>query len=254
MKKQDNLYGIHSVREAVRAGRRSFSAVTFVQGKLPERLIQIRNSAAKKSIPIRTAPEDRLRTLAGNDRHQGVVAEAGLFETTPLQDLLENVNIESAPPFLLVADSIMDPRNLGALIRTALAVGIQGVITPKDRCAPPTPVVSSASAGALEHIQIVQVTNLVRTLGTLKEKGFWVFGLDHRARQDLFHSDFTGPTALVIGGEGKGIRPLVKKTCDHLVSIPQNGPVTSLNASVAGAVVMYEAYRQRMKDAKKNSR
>jgi 23S rRNA (guanosine2251-2'-O)-methyltransferase len=107
-------------------------------------------------------------------------------------------------------------------------------------------VVSNASAGALEHIRLAQAVNLVRTLQALKEKGFWIFGLDHRARQDCFHTDFTGPSALVIGGEGKGIRPLVKKTCDHLVSIPQEGAVSSLNASVAGAVVMYEAYRQRI--------
>jgi 23S rRNA (guanosine2251-2'-O)-methyltransferase len=129
--------------------------------------------------------------------------------------------------------------NLGALLRTALAVGVHAVITPKDRCAPPTPVVSSASAGALEHVRLVQAVNLVRTLEALKEKNFWIFGLDHRARQDCFQTDFTGPSVLVIGGEGKGIRPLVKKTCDHLVSIPQQGPVSSLNASVAGAVVMY---------------
>ena len=142
--------------------------------------------------------------------------------------------------------------NLGALIRTALAVGMMALITPRDRCAPPTPTVSSASAGALEHMTLVQVTNLARALGRLQEKGIWIFGLDHRAELDCFQSDFTGPAALVIGGEGKGIRPLVKKSCDHLVSIPQNGPVTSLNASVAGAVVMYEAYRQRMMHRKES--
>jgi 23S rRNA (guanosine2251-2'-O)-methyltransferase len=246
MKKQDVLYGIHPVREAIQAGRRHISNVIFASGKLPERLARIREVALKKRIPVKTASNSHLGDLAKSDRHQGVIAEAGGFETTPLEMLSEIINKGSSPPFILVADSITDPMNLGALIRTALAVGVMAVITPKDRCAPPTPTVSSASAGALEHIKLVQVTNLVRTLGMLQENGIWTFGLDHRAGQDCFHSDFTGPAALVIGGEGKGIRPLVKNSCDHLVSIPQNGPVTSLNASVAGAVVMYEAYRQRM--------
>ena len=246
MKKQDILYGIHPVSEAIQAERRHISAVIFAPGKLPERLTQLRDMAVKKGIPVKTAPADRLGALAKSDRHQGVIAESGIFVTTPLEDLSKITGTGSAPPFFLVADSITDPMNLGALIRTALAVGIMAVITPRDRCAPPTPAVSSASAGALEHMKLVQVTNLVRTLGILQENGIWIFGLDHRAGQDCFHSDFTGPAALVIGGEGKGIRPLVKNSCDHLISIPQNGPVTSLNASVAGAVVMYEAFRQRL--------
>lgn len=244
MKKQDVLYGIHPVREAIIAKRRHISTVIFAPGKLPERLSQIREMAAKKGIPVETASGDHLGTLAKSDRHQGVIAETNFFVTTPLEVLSETIGT-GPPPLFLMADSITDPMNLGALIRTALAVGVSAVITPRDRCAPPTPAVSSASAGALEHTTLVQVTNLVRTLGILQEKGIWIFGLDHQAGQDCFQSDFTGPAALVIGGEGKGIRPLVKKSCDHLVSIPQNGPVTSLNASVAGAVVMYEAYRQR---------
>ena len=245
MKKQDILYGIHPVREAIQAGRRHISAILFAPGKLPERLARIRELALEKRIPVETAPVDRLGTLAKSDRHQGVIAESDVFETVPLETLFESIDAGSPPPLFLIADSITDPMNFGALIRTALAVGITGVIAPKDRCAPPTPTVSSASAGALEHIKFAQVTNLVRTLGILQKKGIWVFGLDHQAEQDLFHSDFTGPAALVIGGEGKGIRPLVKKSCDYLVSIPQHGPVASLNASVAGAVVMYEAFRQR---------
>jgi 23S rRNA (guanosine2251-2'-O)-methyltransferase len=246
MKKQDILYGIHPVREAIRAERRQIHTVMFTTGKLPERLMEIRELAAAKGIPFKTASADHLRAMAKSSRHQGVVAEAGPYATAPLEELSMGMGAGSTPPFFLVADCITDPMNLGALLRTALSVGVQAVITPKDRSAPPTPVVSSASAGALEHIRLVQAVNLVRALKTLKDKGVWIFGLDHRAGKDCFHTDFTGPSALVIGGEGKGIRPLVKKTCDHLVAIPQQGPVTSLNASVAGAVVMYEALRQRM--------
>jgi 23S rRNA (guanosine2251-2'-O)-methyltransferase len=249
MKAQDILYGIHPVREAIRAGRRQIHSVILTSEKLPPRLLEIRDLAAARGIPVKTATADQLGSGAKNDRHQGVVAETSPYKVLDPKALWETGDAEPTTPFLLVADSITDPMNLGALLRTALAVGVHAVITPRDRCAPPTPVVSNASAGALEHIRLVQAVNLVRTLQALKEKGFWIFGLDHRAREDCFHTDFTGPSALVIGGEGKGIRPLVKKTCDHLVSIPQQGAVSSLNASVAGAVVMYEAYRQRMKAA-----
>lgn len=245
MKARDVLYGIHPVREAIRAGRRRIHSVILTADKLPQRLMEIRDLAWERNIPVKTAPVDQLRTQAKTGRHQGVVAECDPYGALAPEVLWAARETGAPSPFILVADSITDPMNLGALLRTALAVGVHAVVTPKDRCAPPTPVVSSASAGALEHIRLVQAVNLVRTLQALKEKGFWIFGLDHRARQDCYHTDFTGPSALVIGGEGSGIRPLVKKNCDHLVSIPQEGAVSSLNASVAGAVVMYEAYRQR---------
>ncbi len=248
MKNTDILYGIHPVLEAIRAGRRQIHSITVVSGKLPDRLLELRDLALKKGFSVKTASGDQIRTITRTDRHQGVAAETSPYETAALESSWTAGGRESTPPFFLVADSIVDPMNLGALIRTALSVGMRAVITPKDRCAPPTPVVSSASAGALEHIRLVQTVNLVRALQELKRQGVWIFGLDHQARQDCFHTDFTGPLALVIGGEGKGIRPLVKKTCDHLVSIPQQGAVVSLNASVAGAVVMYEAYRQRVRN------
>jgi 23S rRNA (guanosine2251-2'-O)-methyltransferase len=244
--KQDILFGIHPVQEAIRAGKRHIHSVVLTNEKLSKRLTEIQELAKARKIPLRTASAEHLQSRAQSNRHQGVIAQASRYEPLPLETLWAMEGNGPASSFLLVADSITDPMNLGALLRTALAVGAHAVITPKDRCAPPTPVVSSASAGALEHIRLIHAVNLVRTLEVLKEKGFWIFGLDHRAEQDCFHVDFTGPSVLVIGGEGKGIRPLVMKTCDHLVSIPQQGAVTSLNASVAGAVVMYEAYRQRI--------
>ena len=142
-------------------------------------------------------------------------------------------------------DNIQDPRNLGAIIRTALCVGIQGVIVPKDRSAPPTPAVSKASAGALEHIRLARVTNLVQTIKHCKTSGLWIMGLHKDAAQSIYAADMSGSIVLVIGGEQKGIRRLVKKNCDFLVSIPQQGEFNSLNASVAAAVAMYEAFRQR---------
>ncbi len=146
---------------------------------------------------------------------------------------------------LLLLDNVLDPQNLGAIIRTALSVGIDGIIIPKDRSAMPTPAVSKTSAGAIEHVCLIRVTNMVDTIKVLKQQGVWVVGLDKGADKTVYSSDLTGSVAIVIGGEEKGIRPLVKKNCDFLVSIPQIGQVNSLNASVAAAIAMYEAFRQR---------
>jgi len=154
---------------------------------------------------------------------------------------------KGGPHFLILLDSVLDPQNLGAILRSALCAGIDGVIMPKDRSAPITPAVSKASAGALEHIYLSRVTNLVQTIKQCKNSGIWVMGLDKDADQSIYDGDMTGSIAIVLGGEQKGIRPLVKKNCDFLVSIPQLGAVDSLNASVAAAVTMYEALRQRQK-------
>ena len=142
-------------------------------------------------------------------------------------------------------DNIQDPQNLGAIIRTALCVGVDGIILPKDRSAQPTPSVSKASAGALEHINLARVTNLVQTIKHCKKSGLWVIGLQKDAGQSIYTGDLTGSIAIVLGGEQKGMRPLVKNNCDFLFSIPQQGPVDSLNASAAAAVAMYESFRQR---------
>jgi 23S rRNA (guanosine2251-2'-O)-methyltransferase len=142
-------------------------------------------------------------------------------------------------------DHIVDPQNLGAVIRTALCVGVDGVILPKDRCASPTPAVSKASAGALEHIRL---TNMVQTIQHCKRAGIWIIGLQKEAAQSIYSGDLTESIAIVLGGEQKGIRPLVQMNCDFMVSIPQRGPVGSLNASAAAAVAMYEAFRQRQKE------
>jgi 23S rRNA (guanosine2251-2'-O)-methyltransferase len=153
----------------------------------------------------------------------------------------------STRPFFLLIDHVVDPHNLGALLRTALCVNVDGVIIPKDRSANPSPVVSKTSAGALEHIPLAQVANLVYAISELKKIGTWLIGLDKNGSQSLFGSDLTGSIGMVIGGEESGIRPLVKKNCDFLAFIPQSGPVSSLNASVAGGVAMYETFRQRYK-------
>ena len=241
------LYGIHPVLEAIEARRRVISRIHVSTGKRSRRHEQIVAAAEQLGIRISRTGADQLTAMAGTLRHQGVCARSTMFPYDDFNDLVNALSVDEATPFWLVLDSIQDPHNLGALIRTAHCVGIDAVVLPKNRSASATPAVSKASAGALEHCRMSQVTNLSRTLAAMQENGMWIVGLDSQAPGDLFRVDLTGPLALVVGGEEKGIRPLVKNHCDYLLAIPQVGPVASLNASVAGGVAMYEVYRQRNK-------
>jgi 23S rRNA (guanosine2251-2'-O)-methyltransferase len=228
--RKEILFGINSVLEALNAGRRDFFAIYIAKKKISQRLKRVSTLAEAKKIPVERVEPSQLKYLTGTDQHQGIGARTSRFPLSKISDMIDNV---------------MDPHNLGALVRTAICVGVNGIIIPKDRSVSPTPAVSRASAGALEHIRLVRVTNMVNTIEALKEKGWWIAGMEKASDRSIFLSDLTGRIAIVIGGEEKGIRPLVKKHCDFLMSIPQIGPVNSLNASVAGAVAMYEAFRQR---------
>jgi 23S rRNA (guanosine2251-2'-O)-methyltransferase len=241
--KTEVLYGIHPVKEALAAGRREMFEVCLVAGKGSPRGDALRQEAEIRRIPVREVLPAQLSSMAGTESHQGVAARVSVFACEDLADLPPAGS--SGPELFLALDSIQDPHNFGALLRTALCAGVQAVIVPKDRSAPPTPAVSRVSAGALEHTRLVQVTNLVRSLELLKARGLWVAGLERQARATVFSTDWTMPLVLVVGGEGKGMRPLVTKTCDLRVSIPQAGPLDSLNASVAAAVTLYEIFRQR---------
>jgi len=242
--KTEILFGIHPVREALRADRRELGVLYIARTRSGERAKALAGMAESRGALVRTVASEKLRAIAGSEFHQGIAAEVGPYPLSSISELADRPD-----PFLLVIDSVVDPHNLGALVRTALCVGIDGVILPKDRAAAPTPVVSKASAGAMEHIRISLATNIARTLEDLKKMGLWVFGTAVNGPRSIFESDLVGPIAIVIGGEEKGIRPLVRQQCDHLIAIPQKGPINSLNASVAGAVVMYEAFRQRNKPA-----
>ncbi len=239
------LYGIHPVFEALKAGRRDFFEVYIAKDKASKRLEKVVGFAEIFKIPVKKVKPAQLKSIAGTDLHQGIGARVSRYPLAGISDIIDNLKPADANSFLLLLDSMLDPNNLGAIIRTALCVGIDGVIIPKDRSAPPSPAVSRASAGALEHIHLARGTNMVNMIRALKERGMWIVGMDKSASESIFSSDLSGSVAIVIGGEEKGIRPLVKKNCDYLVSIPQTGPLDSLNASVAGAVVMYEAFRQR---------
>lgn len=239
------IYGYHPVREALRANRRKFYTIYIGRDASGNRSEEISAMAGSKGIAVERVTVDTIRSMCRTEHHQDVCARVSAYPVVAAEDLMAALAAGEAPAFFLVVDSVLDPQNLGALIRSALAAGVPGVLTPKDRSAPPTAAVSKASAGALEHIQLARVTNLSRTLDALKQRGVWVFGLEGGADQEIYRTDLTGPLALVVGGEEKGIRPLVKQHCDLLVSIPQYGPLDSLNASVAGALAMYEVFRQR---------
>jgi len=241
----ENLYGIHAVREALLAGRRRIHQIYIEEKRASKRIRELIMLAESNRISIRYVSSETIRSILKVDNHQGIGAKVSHYPFVDMNRLLAIFEEDATAPILLLLDHIVDPQNMGGLIRTASCVGMHGVIIPKDRSASPTPTVSKASAGALEHISITQVTNLVRTIQALQEKGVWVIGLDQTAESPIFFSDIAGPVALVVGGEEKGIRSLVKKNCDMLVSIPQTGPVDSLNSSAAGAVAMYEIYRQR---------
>ncbi|GAB6094756.1 23S rRNA (guanosine(2251)-2'-O)-methyltransferase RlmB [Desulfatiferula olefinivorans] len=239
------LYGINPVTEMFRAGRRTVYELFLAGDKSSERMAELEAAALAMAVPVTRLDGPSLARLAGNDAHQNVAARVSVYPFSEMTDLSAAGTHSQAPPFVLLLDSIEDPHNLGALARTALGAGVDAVFLPKDRAAQPTPSAVKASAGALEHVRLIQVTNLAGTIRDLKKEGFWVTGLDSSGEMALYEADFRGPTALVVGGEGRGVRELVGKQCDYLVSIPQKGPVNSLNASVAGALAMYEVVRQR---------
>jgi len=244
--KSEIIYGIHPVFEALNAARRHFYELYVENKKIPKRLNRLLALADSQKISIKKIKSAEFNAILGDCVHQGIAAKVSAYPFVAIDEFVAADKSQNSNEWLLLLDNIQDPHNLGALIRTAACVGVDGVIIPQDRSVSPTPAVSKVSAGALELVKLARVKNMVRTVNTLKESGLWIFGMDQHASSSVYASDFTGPIAIVIGGEGKGIRPLVKRNCDMLISIPQVGSINSLNASVAGAVVMYEAFRQRL--------
>jgi 23S rRNA (guanosine2251-2'-O)-methyltransferase len=243
------LYGLHPVEEAVRSGGRRLDSVVLARERRDEKLERLAQMCQTAGIRISFESRDQLTRLSHTDAHQGVVALVRERAFLTIEDLLATKALapqEAAPhKFFLALDGVEDPHNLGALLRTADGAGVDGVIIPERRSAPVTATVAKTSAGASEHVRIARVTNLVRSLEQMKKANVWVLGLDERGTPDYTDFDFRTDCVLVLGREGAGLHDLVKKTCDHLLRIPMAGAVSSLNVSVAGAVVMYEAMRQR---------
>lgn len=240
------LYGRNAVRESLRAGRRDFYRLTVAEG-IKERPIitDILDLSAQLSIPTRQADREELEQF-GHFRHQGVVLEAESYPYCSLDRLFAAADAASDPPLFLLLDLLKDPHNVGSLLRTAEAIGVHGIVIQRRRAVAITPAVVHTSVGAVEHLRVAQVTNLVRAMEWLKEQRVWIAGVEAvEEAQDYFRADLRGSLGLVVGSEGRGMRRLVRERCDFLVSIPMRGQVTSLNASVAGSVVLYEVLRQR---------
>ena len=231
--------GIHPVMEALRAGR-PLERVLVAQGAGGPRVQAVIDLARQAEVPVRFEPRASLDRLAGTAAHQGIVALGAAKKYAELDSV--------ATPragLLVILDGVEDPHNLGAIIRTAHAAGAASVVIPERRAAGLSPAVARAAAGALEHIRIARVTNLVRTLVDLKQRNIWVYGFEASAPKSYLDLDYTVACALVLGGEGRGLHRLVREACDEVGQIPLYGPVQSLNVSVASAVVLYEAARQR---------
>jgi 23S rRNA (guanosine2251-2'-O)-methyltransferase len=236
------ICGKQAVREALRAGRRVRRL--FVAGGARETaaLRDVLALAEERRVPIQAVERAELDRLA--DHHQGIAAEVDPYGYTDFAELLRAARA-AAPPLYLVLDSLQDPQNFGTLLRTAAAVGATGVVLPEHHAEGETPGVRRASAGAVEHLRVARVTNLVRALEQFKAAGVWVVGLDAHATETYDAVDARGPTAVVVGSEEQGLRRLVRECCDFLVALPMEPVLDSLNAAVAGSLVMYEYYRQR---------
>jgi 23S rRNA (guanosine2251-2'-O)-methyltransferase len=240
------LYGLHPVEEALRSGSGRVDRISIARERSDRKLEQLAALARATNIRVAMESRDQLTRVAKTDMHQGVVAFLRDRQFLTIEDLLNTPRRDGGRRFFLALDGVEDPHNLGALIRTADGAGVDGVILPERRSAPITATVAKSSAGASEHVRIARVTNIVRTLDQMKKANVWIIGLDERGTPN--YSDFSfieTDCCLVLGREGAGLHDLVKKTCDYLLSIPMAGRVSSLNVSVAGAVVMYEALRQR---------
>jgi 23S rRNA (guanosine2251-2'-O)-methyltransferase len=231
------VYGRHPVEALLEAKPRDVRRL-FVSDGAEGHAVAL---AERAGVPVERVPRARLESLARGPHHQNLVAEAQEFRYADLEALVP----EDRPALVLALDSVQDPHNLGALARSAECLGGTGLLMARDRSAPVSPVALKSSAGALERLPVAQVVNLVRALESLKERGVWVVGLAGEGAEELRAVDLSVPTALVVGAEGEGLRPLVRRTCDRLARIPLTGRTGSLNASVAGAVALYEALRQR---------
>ncbi len=240
----DVIAGRQPVLEALKSDQ-PIEKVLVQHGAQGAAVNNIYKLAKQRGVPVVQASKERFLELAGDGVTQGVLALVGAKKYVELEDLLEISKKRNEPPFILILDEIEDPHNLGALIRTAEGAGIHGVVVPKHHSATVNQTVAKTSAGAISHIALARVSNIVQCIDELKRQGIWVVGTDSTAEKYYYQVDFTGPVAIVVGNEGKGIRRLVMEKCDFLATVPMYGKVESLNASVSGGIILFEAARQR---------
>jgi 23S rRNA (guanosine2251-2'-O)-methyltransferase len=238
-------YGTHAVRVLLARSPARVRRVLLSSGRDAARHAEIRTLAERAGIQVSAADDSMLDRLAEGGRHQGVVAEITPRAGDPETQLEEALEAAGDAPLLLVLDGVQDPHNLGACLRTADAAGVNAVIAPRDRAAGLTPAVRKVAAGGADTVPFVSVVNLARTLRELKDRGIWLVGTDGETDKSIYDADLKGPTAIVVGSEGEGMRRLTRECCDQLVAIPMAGAVESLNVSVATGIVLFEAVRQR---------
>ncbi len=240
------LFGIHAVSAALSQGGASVAQLWRRRGRADRRLVDLIGLAEQHGIPVHECDGEVLDRLAAGGSHQGVVAELASATREVGEEALDGLIEAAGPqPLLLVLDGVQDPHNLGACLRSADGAGVCAVIAPRDRACTLTATVRKVACGAAESVPFVRVTNLARTLRHLKAQGIWLVGMAGEAQQSLYQTELTGPLALVMGGEERGMRRLTRDECDYLVHLPMHGQVESLNVSVATAVALYEAVRQR---------
>ena len=239
------LFGVNPVKERLKTSPRDILEIVVAKDRQSGAVRSVEQEARGLGLPVRQLESQALDRLAGGERHQGIAAKVAAYSYCDFDGLLQALSASPGPNSILVLDSVTDPRNFGALLRTAEAVGISHVVIPKDRSVGVTPVVFKASAGAASHLRIYRVTNLRRSIASLKGQGYWVVGLSAGASQSLYGRIYPDKLVVIVGNEGKGIRPLIERECDFIVSIPMMGKISSLNVAVAGGVFLYEVLRQR---------
>ncbi len=238
------IEGRNAVMEAFRSGK-TIDRLFVLDGCQDGPVKSIIREAKKQDTIINFVAKERLDQMSDTGHHQGVIAFAAAYEYAEVEDLLKNAEEKGEPPFLFLLDGIEDPHNLGAILRSAECAGAHGVIIPKRRSVGLTATVAKASAGAVEYMKVARVTNISAAIGQLKQMGVWVYGTAAEGSIPMYQADLTGPTAIVIGSEGDGISQLVRKNCDVMLHIPMKGRISSLNASAAASILLYEAVRQR---------
>jgi 23S rRNA (guanosine2251-2'-O)-methyltransferase len=238
------IFGINPVLEKLKASTSDILEILIADSAGRAPLREISQEATRLGLPLVRVHPKTLDRIVGGQRHQGVVVRVEAYIYLPFADLLKEISSSSASSRILVLDGLTDPRNFGALLRTAEAVRVSYIIIPKDRSVGVTPVVMKASAGAVHHVRISKVTNLRRAMSDLKDHGFWTVGLDGSSKETIYDKTYPERLAVVLGSEGAGVRPVNLRECDFVVSIPMLGKITSLNVAVAGAVFLYELLRQ----------
>ncbi|AJD89432.1 23S rRNA (guanosine(2251)-2'-O)-methyltransferase RlmB [Jeotgalibacillus haloalkalitolerans] len=240
---EEFIGGKNPVLEALRAGR-EINKIWIGEGSQKGQMQQVIQLAKEANVLVQFVPKKKIDQLM-DGQHQGVVASIAAYEYAEMDDVFALAEKKGEDPFILILDELEDPHNLGSIMRTADAVGVHGIIIPKRRAVGLTATVAKASTGAIEHVPVVRVTNLSRTLDELKDKGLWIAGTDAKGSEDYRRFDGTMPVGLIIGSEGKGMSRILRDKCDFLIHLPMSGHVTSLNASVAASILMYEIYRRR---------